>query len=131
MVDKEGLLNKIVQVEATSMNRQIIKGRKSLARLLDDPRYREGDLTIPVDKAVLKKVSESLSLPAAEVLLPITIYVPAGTTEGYIKGQLEAKAADQLGAEGMSRAGKYWVQKYRALTLCRTYPNIFQVFYTV
>ena len=47
------------------------------------------------------------------------------------KEQREAKIADELGADGITRGDKYWLQKYRARSLSHKYTGLIQIFYTV
>ncbi len=131
MTEKDGILTNLLKTELSSINRGIVKKRKSLAKLLKDPVLKEADSTIELDKNMLEKVAEKLTSPAFEALFPVTIYLPSGTSEGYVTGKKEAKTADELGAGGVSRKGKYWIQKYRAKSLSRKYPGLFQIFYTV
>lgn len=131
MTEKNGILTNLLKTELSSINRGIIKRRKSLAELVKNPVFEEGDTTIKLDKNILEEIAQKLTSPSSEVLLPVTIYLPSGTSEGYITGEREAKTADELGAGGISRRGKYWVQKYRAKSLSRKYPGLFQLFYTV
>jgi uncharacterized protein (UPF0216 family) len=130
MTEEKSALKNLLKMEASSINRDIIKRRKTLAKLLENPVFEEGNATIELDKNMLEGIAEKLTSPPSEVLLPVTIYIPAGTSEGYINEVHEAKTADELGAKGMSRGGKYWVQKYRAKSLCQKYPHIFQIIYT-
>ena len=130
MTRDDDALTTLLKTELSSVNRGIIKTRKSLADLIKNPVFEEGDNTIELDKTMLEKVAEKLSSPSKEVLFPLTIYLPSGTDEGYITGEREAGTADELGADGVSRGGKYWLQKYRAKRLTRTYPGLFQIFYT-
>jgi len=131
MPEEDGVLKNLLKTELSSINRGIIKKRRSLAELLKEPVFEEGDATIELDKNVLEGVARKLTSPSSEVLFPVTIYLPSGTSEGYITGEREAKTADELGAGGILRGGKYWVQKYRAKSLSRKYPGLFQIFYTV
>jgi len=131
MTEEDGVLTNLLKTELASINRGIIKRRKSLAELLKNPIFEEGDTTVELDKNIIEKIAEKLSLPTSEVLFPVTIYLPSGTNEGYITGERETKIADELGAGGISRAGKYWVQKYRAKSLSHKYPGLFQIFYTI
>lgn len=131
MTREDDALTTLLKTELSSVNQGIIKTRKSLADLLKNPVFEEGDNTIELDKTVLEEVAEKLSSPSKEVLFPLTVYLPSGTGEGYITGEQEAKTADELGADGVSRGGKYWLQKYRAKSLTRKYPGLFQIFYTV
>lgn len=131
MTKEDDVLTTLLKTELSSVNRGIIKKRKSLADLLCNPVFEEGDHTIELDTTILRDVAEKLSSPRDEVLFPVTIYLPSGTSEGYITGEREAKTADELGADGILRGGKYWLQKYRAKSLCRKYPYLFQIFYTV
>lgn len=131
MAKEDDALTTLLKTELSSVNRGIIKKRKSLADLLKNPVFEEGGNTIELDKAILEEMAEKLSSPSTEVRFPVTIYLPSGTSEGYITGKREAKTADELGADGISRGGKYWLQKYRAKSLSHKYPGLFQIFYTV
>lgn len=131
MSKEDNALTTLLKTELSSINRGIVKRRKSLADLLKNPVFEEGDNTIELDKAILEEIANKLTSPSSEVLFPVTVYFPSGTSGGYITGEREAKTADELGADGISRGGKYWVQKYRARSLSRKYPGLFQIFYTV
>ena len=131
MSKEDDALTTLLKTELSSVNRGIVKRRKSLADLLKNPVFEEGDNTIELDKAILEEIANKLTSPSSEVLFPVTVYLPSGTSEGYITGEREAKTADELGADGIFRDGKYWVQKYRARSLSRKYPGLFQIFYTV
>lgn len=131
MTKESDPLTILLKTELSSVNRGIIKKRKSLAKLLKNPVLEEDNNTIELDKDILEEVAQKLTSPTSEVLFPVTIYLISGTSEGYITGKREAKTADELGAGGISRGGKYWIQKYRAKSLSRKYPGLFQIFYTV
>lgn len=131
MSKENGPLTALLKTELSSVNRSIIKKRKSLAKLLKNPVLEEDNNTIELDKDILEEIAQKLTSPTSEVLFPVTIYLISGTSEGYITGKREAKTADELGAGGISRGGKYWLQKYRAKSLSRKYPGLFQIFYTV
>ena len=131
MSKEDNALTTLLKTELSSINRGIVKRRKSLADLLENPVFEEGDNTIELDKAILEEIANKLTSPSSEVLFPVTVYLPSGTSEGYITGEREEKTADELGDDGISRDGKYWVQKYRARCLSRKYPGLFQIFYTV
>lgn len=131
MTKERDPLTILLKTELSSVNRGIIKKRKSLAKLLKNPVLEEDNNTIELDKDILEEVAQKLTSPTSEVLFPVTIYLISGTSEGYITGKREAKTADELGAGGISRGGKYWIQKYRAKSLSRKYPGLFQIFYTV
>ena len=131
MSREDDALTTLLKTELSSVNRGIIKKRKSLKDLLKNPVFEEGGNTFELDKTVLEDVAKKLSSPASEVLFPVTIYLPSGSSEGYITGEREARTADELGADGISRGGKYWLQKYRAKSLSHKYPDLFQIFYTV
>jgi len=130
MTEEDGVLTNLLKTELSSINKGIIKRRKSLAELLKKPVFEEGDTTIELDRTTLEEVAQKLTSPTSEILFPVTIYLPSGTSEGYITGEREAKTANELGAEGISRGGKYWIQKYRAKSLSHKYPGLFQIFYT-
>ena len=131
MSKEDDALTTLLKTELSSVNRGIVKRRKSLADLLKNPAFEEGDNTVELDKNILEEIAQKLTSPSSEVLFPVTVYLPSGTSEGYITGEREAKTADELGANGISRGGKYWVQKYRARSLSHKYPGLFQIFYTV
>ena len=131
MSKEDNALTTLLKTELSSVNRGIVKRRKSLADLLKNPVFEEGDNIVELDKNILEEIANKLTSPSSEVLFPVTIYLPSGTSEGYITGEREAKTADDLGADGISRGGKYWVQKYRARSLSHKYPGLFQIFYTV
>ena len=131
MSDENGVLKNLLKTELASINRGIVKKRKSLEKLLENPVLEEGDTTIELEKSILEKISKKLTSPSSEILFPITIYLIPGTSEGYIRGEREAKTADELGADGISRGDKYWLQKYRAKSLSHKYPGLFQIFYIV
>ncbi len=131
MTKEDDALTTLLKTELSSVNRGIIKKRKSLTDLLRNPVFEEGDNTIELDETILEEIAKKLNSPSSEVLFPVTIYLPSGSSEGYITGEREAKTADELGADGISRGGKYWLQKYRAKSLSHKYPGLFQIFYTV
>ena len=131
MTKQEDSLTNLLKTELSSVNQGILKKRKSLADLLKNPVFEERDNTVEIDKAVLEEVASKLTSPASEVLFPVTIYLPSGNSEGYIRGEREAKTAEELGADGVSREDKYWIQKYRARSMSQKYQGLFQIFYTV
>jgi len=131
MKNEDDALTHLLKTELSSVNRGIIKKRKSLAELLEKPLFEEGGNTLELDKTVLQEVAARLTSPPSEALFPLTIYLPAGGSEGYIRGNREAKIAAELGADGVTRGDKYWLQKYRARSLSRKYAGLIQIFYTV
>ena len=131
MTDENNALTNLLKTELSSVNRGIIRKRKSLAELLASPIFEEEGNTIEIEKEVLEKVASLISTPASETFFPVTIYLTSGSSEGYVRGEREAKIADELGADGLKRDEKYWIQKYRARSMARTYPGLFQIFYTV
>ena len=131
MTEDNGILTNLLKTELSSINKGIIKRRKSLADLIDNPVIGDGDTVVELDKSMLEEISKKLTSPSFEVFFPVTVYLPSGTSEGYITGEREARTADELGAGGIKRGGKYWVQKYRARSLSHKYPGLFQIFYTV
>jgi len=94
MSREDDALKTLLKTELSSVNRGIIKKRKSLADLLKNPVFEEGGNTFELDKTVLEDVAKKLSSPSSEVLFPVTIYLPSGTSEGYIRGEREASTAD-------------------------------------
>lgn len=131
MTNEDDALTNLLKTELASVNRGIIKKRRSLTDLLDNPVFEEGGNTVEVDRSVLQAVAAALTSPPSEALFPLTIYLPSGGSEGYIRGEREAHIADELGADGVSRGNKYWVQKYRARSMSHKYPGLIQLFYTV
>lgn len=128
MVEERTFLKNLIKTEASSINRDIIKQRKTLSKLLENPVFKEGEQTIQLDESLLEEIVKKITSPPSKILFPVTIYIPAGTDEGYIHDPHEAKTADELDAKGMFRDEKYWIQKYRARSLCQKYPRIFQIF---
>ena len=131
MSNEDDLLTNLLKTELASVNRGIIKKRRSLADLLKNPVFEEGGNTVELDKTALEEVAARLTSPSSEALFPVTIYLPSGGSEGYIRGNREAKIADELGADGVSRGDRYWLQKYRARSLSHKYEGLIQIFYTV
>jgi uncharacterized protein (UPF0216 family) len=131
MTSEDDVLTNLLKTELASVNRGIIKKRKSLAELLENPGFEEGANTVELDTTALEEVAARLTSPSSEALFPLTIYIPSGGSEGYIRGDREAKIADELGADGVSRGDKYWLQKYRARSLSHKYAGLIQIFYTV
>jgi len=131
MTNEDDTLTNVLKTELASVNRGIIKKRRSLADLIKNPVFEEGGNTVELDKTALEEVAARLTSPSSEALFPLTIYIPSGGSEGYIRGDREAKIADELGADGVSRGDKYWLQKYRARSLSHKYEGLIQIFYTV
>ena len=131
MTNEDDALTNLLKTELSSVNRGIIKKRKSLAELLTNPVFEEDGNTVELDKTVLEEVAATLTAPSSEALFPVTIYLPSGGSEGYIRGEREARIADELGADGVSRGDKYWLQKYRARSMSHKYAGLIQIFYTV
>jgi uncharacterized protein (UPF0216 family) len=131
MSNEDDVLTNLLKTELASVNRGIIKKRRSLADLLKNPVFEEGGNMVELDKTALEEVAARLTSPSSEALFPLTIYLPSGGSEGYIRGDREATIADELGADGVSRGDKYWLQKYRARSLSHKYAGLIQIFYTV
>src|SRR5210317_1752221 len=108
MTNEDDALTNLLKTELASVNRGIIKKRRSLADLLKNPVFEEGGNTVELDKTALEEVAARLTSPSSEALFPLTIYLPSGGSEGYIRGDREAKIADELGADGVSRGDRYW-----------------------
>ena len=131
MSNEDDVLTNLLKTELASVNRGIIKKRRSLADLLKNPVFEEGGNMVELDKTALEEVAARLTSPSSEALFTLTIYLPSGGSEGYIRGDREAKIADELCADGVSRGDKYWLQKYRARSLSHKYEGLIQIFYTV
>ena len=131
MSNEDDVLTNLLKTELASVNRGIIKKRRSLEDLIRNPIFEEGGNTVELDKTALEEVAARLTSPSSEAFFPLTIYLPSGGSEGYIRGDREAKIADELGADGVSRGDRYWLQKYRARSLSHKYEGLIQIFYTV
>ena len=131
MPNEDDALTNLLKTELAAVNRGIIKKRKSLTDLLENPVFEEGGNTVELDKTVLEAVAATLTAPPSEALFPVTIYLPSGGSEGNIRGEREAKIADELGADGVFRRDKYWLQKYRARSMSHKYAGLIQIVYTV
>jgi uncharacterized protein (UPF0216 family) len=79
MPEENGVLKNLLKTELSSINRGIVKKRKSLEELLENPVLEEGDTTIELDKSILKEISKKLTSPASEVFFPILLGPVRGT----------------------------------------------------
>jgi len=57
MPEEDGVLTNLLKTELASINRGIIKRRKSLAELLKNPVFEEGDTTVELDKNIIEEIA--------------------------------------------------------------------------
>jgi uncharacterized protein (UPF0216 family) len=84
MSEENGVLKNLLKTELASINRGIVKKRKSLEKLLKNPVLEEGDTTIELDKSILKEISEKLTLSLS--IFPLKLM--RGTLRGNVKRRL-------------------------------------------
>jgi len=120
-------IDNILREEIASINRGIIRERKSLEKLLRNPILGGNEL----DLEKLKYIAEKVSLPLSRVLLPITIFVPARSSEGYVVTEEDARVIEDLGCRVSKRENGYFLAKRSAQQLVRRFPFCFQILYTL
>jgi len=120
-------IDNILREEIASINRGIIRERKSLEKLLRNPTLGGNEL----DLEKLKYIAEKVSLPLSRVLLPITIFLPAKSSEGYVVTEEDARVIEDLGYKISKRDNKYFLPKRSAQQLVRRFPFCFQILYTL
>ncbi len=116
-------IENIIREEILNVNRGIIKKRRKLRDLLDNP-IIEGN---KVDENCLKTVAEKCTLPLDEILLPITFFIPAGLDEGYLQVENDAKVIESLGVNVVQRNDLFWVKKYEIRKLTLNYHGCIQM----
>ena len=116
-------IENIIREEMLNVNRGIIKKRKKLSDLLEDPTI-EGNR---IDEKCLKIIADKCTLPTDEILLPITFFIPAGLDEGYLQVGNDARVAESLDVHVVLRNDLFWVKKYEIRKLVLNYPGCFQM----
>ncbi len=120
------VIENIIQHEILGLNRDVIKRRISLKKLLENPVIHDGDREIKVSRECLEKIAKSCNLPQDSILLPITFFIPAGSYEGYLTSEKDYEVVSSLGYELYEREGRYWIAKYKIRKLVTSCPGVFQ-----
>ncbi len=120
------VIENILKNEILDVNRGIIKGRRNLAQLLEEPFLVSEGRRVEVDTGLLKKVAEETTFPLSQILFPVNFFIPAGSYEGYVQDESSVEVLRILGIHTAERGGRYWVQKYVIRRLTRDYPGLFQ-----
>ena len=120
------VIENILQHEILGMNRDIIKNRVSLKKLLENPVIYEGNKEVHLDRGSLEKIKNSCNLPVDSIFLPITFFIPAGSYEGYLLSKNDYEVVNSLGFDLHERNGRFWMAKYKIRKLIAQYPGIFQ-----
>jgi len=120
------VIENILQHEILNLNRDIIKRRVPLNKLLDNPVIKDGSREIKVSVECLEKIASSCNLPQSSILLPITFFIPAGSYEGYLTSERDSEVVESLGYETQERNGKFWIPKYKIRKLETLCPGLFQ-----
>ncbi len=123
-------LETILRFDLSRINAGIIRTRKNLASLLEDPTIRDGERTVRIPVEHLEDIRRKCTLPSTRILLPITFYLPAGSYECYLLSRDDATVVRDLGLNPDERCGRFWVPKWMMRGLIRQYPGCFQVVIT-
>lgn len=126
MVDIETVL----RIELGRINQGIVKARRALSSLLDDPVIRDGERCIRMNTEALENIRRKCTLPSTRIFLPITFYLPAGSYECYLLSRGDATVVRDLGLNPDERGGRFWVAKWKVRELTKRYPGCFQVIIT-
>ncbi len=119
-------LENILREEILAVNKGVVKRRRSVSELIKDPVIRDGDREVKVSEECLKRIEEECTLPLDEVMLPVTFFIPAGLSEGYVQLRGDARIVELFGVTVRERNGLYWVKKYEIRSLISRYPGCFQ-----
>jgi len=119
-------IENILNHELASVNSGIIKARAPLKKLLEQGEMLDGNKKIQLDKGCLESIAEHCNLPASDIYLPITFFVPAGLDEGYIMSENDARVVESLGIVVRARNSRFWVKKYDIAYLVVNFKNCFQ-----
>jgi len=120
------VIENILQHEILSLNREIIKRRVPLSKLLENPVIKDGEREIKVSVECLEKIASSCNLPQSSILLPITFFIPAGSYEGYLTSASDSEVVESLGYKVQERNGKFWIPKYKIRKLQSECLELFQ-----
>ena len=119
-------LENILREEILSVNRGVIKKRRRLSELLEDPVIRDGKREVHLSEECLGLIAEKCNLPLDEILLPITFFIPAGLSEGYVQTIEDARVLEAMGLTVRERNHLFWVKKYEIRSIVAKYPGCFQ-----
>ena len=119
-------IENVIKAEMLSVNRGIIKKRKSILKLLEDPYVRSGRNTVKINEECIKKIAEKITRPLDSVFLPVSFFIPAGVNEAYLAGEIDARVVEALDVVVQERNGRYWVKKYEMRRLIANYYGCFQ-----
>jgi uncharacterized protein (UPF0216 family) len=120
------VIENILQNEILEINKEIIKKRVSLEKLLKEPFIESSNKVIQLDKNCLERIAKNCNLPKSQIFLPITFFIPAGSYEGYILSKNDAEVVSALEFDLHLRNDRYWLPKYQIRKLIRDCPGIFQ-----
>ncbi len=120
------VIENIIQQDILSINKEIIKKRVSLQKLLEKPVIEEKGKKIKIRKECLERIAEHCNLPQSQIFLPITFFIPAGSYEGYILSSVDAEVLASLGYTTYLREDKYWLAKHKIRKLISSCPGVFQ-----
>ncbi len=120
-------LETVLRIDLSRINAGIIRIRKTLATLLENPTIRDGERTVRIPMEMLEEIRRRCTLPSTRILLPITFYLPAGSYECYLLSRDDAAVVRDLGLEPDERGERFWVPKWRVMGLVKRYPGCFQV----
>ncbi len=116
-------IENVLHEEILSVNRGIIKKRKRLSQLKNDPVIEN----VKIDEKCIEEITRKSILPEDSILLPITFFIPSGLSEGYVVDERDARIVE-LFVEGIQkRDNKFWIKKYRIRELVNRYRGCFQV----
>ena len=119
-------IENIIKKEMLNVNRGIIKKRKSIRKLLEEPWIEVGKEKIKIDEECINRIAEKTTLPLDSLLLPVSFFVPAGLDEGYVEDERDARILEIFDVIPVYRKNKYWVKKYIIRKLEISHPGCFQ-----
>ncbi len=120
------VIENILQNDILGINRDLIKKRVSLEKLLKEPVIETSTGAVNLDINCLDRIAQNCNLPKSQIFLPITFFIPAGSYEGYILSKNDAEVVSSLEFDLHLRKDRYWLPKYQIRKLIRDCPWIFQ-----
>jgi len=120
------VIENLLQHEILEINRRIIKKRVPLIKLLENPNIEDEKRVIRVSQKCLEELTKRCNLPAEDILLPITFFIPAGSYEGYLISKKDCEVVSSLGFDMHERNGRFWLAKYKIRKLEGMCPGLFQ-----
>ncbi len=120
------VIENILSYEIGALNKSIIRHRKSLEQLLQDPYLLSKNGKLKLSRDCLERIKENCSLPVSEIMLPVTFFIPAGSYEGYLQMPRDAEIVEALGYELHRRGDRFWLAKHRIRELERKCPGVVQ-----